>query len=85
MVDEFALAKQIITTGIHHTGVEGTITKSGKPLIGTKLSILGTDKQTQTDKIQKGISEKNIKGTWKPELAKFKVIRKKYLLYPDFN
>jgi len=50
MVDEFALAKQIITTGIHHTGVEGTITKSGKPLIGTKLSILGTDKQTQTDK-----------------------------------
>ena len=37
------------------------------------------------DKIQKGISEKNIKGTWKPELAKFKVIRKRYLLYPDFN
>jgi uncharacterized protein YbbC (DUF1343 family) len=42
-------------------------------------------KSNLKEKIQKGISEKYIKGTWKPELAKFKVIRKRYLLYPDFN
>ncbi len=32
--------------------------------------------------INKGLSEKEIKASWKPELDKYKVLRKKYLLYP---
>lgn len=35
--------------------------------------------------IEKGMNEKTIKATWKTQLAKFKVIRKKYLLYKDFE
>ena len=35
--------------------------------------------------IEKGMKEKTIKATWKTTLAKFKVIRKKYLLYKDFE
>jgi len=35
--------------------------------------------------IEKGMDEKTIKATWKTQLAKFKVIRKKYLLYKDFE
>lgn len=35
--------------------------------------------------IEKGMNEKTIKASWKTEIAKFKVIRKKYLLYKDFE
>lgn len=35
--------------------------------------------------IQKGLSEKAIKSSWKMQLNKFKSIRKKYLLYKDFE
>lgn len=35
--------------------------------------------------IEKGMDEKTIKATWKTQLAKFKAIRKKYLLYKDFE
>ena len=35
--------------------------------------------------IQKGVSEKVIKANWQPALIKFKAIRKKYLLYKDFE
>ena len=35
--------------------------------------------------IEKGMNEKTIKATWKTQLAKFKLIRKKYLLYKDFE
>jgi len=35
--------------------------------------------------IEKGMNEKIIKTTWKAQIAKFKVIRKKYLLYKDFE
>ena len=42
-----------------------------------------------TDKLQKqieaGLSEENIKESWQKELNDFKVIRKKYLLYKDFE
>jgi uncharacterized protein YbbC (DUF1343 family) len=31
------------------------------------------------------IPEKEIRLSWEPELSKFKAIRKKYLLYPDFE
>ena len=30
-------------------------------------------------------SEESIRGSWQPALNKFKAIRKKYLLYPDFE
>lgn len=35
--------------------------------------------------IQSGKSEKEIRASWAPGLKKFKAIRKKYLLYPDFE
>ena len=35
--------------------------------------------------IVKGLSDEEIRKTWKPELDKFKAIRKKYLLYKDFE
>lgn len=35
--------------------------------------------------IEKGMNEKTIKTTWKAQIAKFKAIRKKYLLYKDFE
>jgi len=35
--------------------------------------------------IKAGMSEQQIRQTWQPQLNKFKKIRKKYLLYPDFN
>lgn len=37
------------------------------------------------EQIKKGISEEAIRESWKPGIAAFKVIRKKYLLYPDFE
>jgi uncharacterized protein YbbC (DUF1343 family) len=35
--------------------------------------------------IESGFSEKEIKESWKKDLTEFKKIRKKYLLYPDFE
>lgn len=35
--------------------------------------------------IEKGLSEEEIRETWKPGLKKYMEIRKKYLLYPDFS
>ncbi len=35
--------------------------------------------------IEAGMSEAQIRESWKPGLKKFKKIRKKYLLYPDFE
>jgi hypothetical protein len=37
------------------------------------------------NQIKKGISENEIRKSWQPKLKKFKAIRKKYLLYPDFK
>jgi len=37
------------------------------------------------DQIISGMSEKEIRNSWQPGLQHFKEIRKKYLLYPDFN
>ena len=34
--------------------------------------------------IIRGFSEKEIRASWQPELEKYKQIRKKYLLYPDY-
>ena len=35
--------------------------------------------------IKAGKSEDEIRASWQPGLDAFKVIRKKYLLYPDFE
>lgn len=35
--------------------------------------------------IKDGVSEEEIRKSWKPGLDKFKIIRKKYLLYTDFE
>lgn len=37
------------------------------------------------NKIEQGWTEKQIKESWQQELEEFLVIRKKYLLYPDFE
>ena len=34
--------------------------------------------------IVRGLSEKEIRDSWKPELDQYKKMRKKYLLYPDY-
>lgn len=35
--------------------------------------------------IKDGVSEQEIRKTWEPDIIKFKTIRKKYLLYTDFE
>lgn len=43
--------------------------------------LAGTEKLRQ--QIQSGMSEAQIRETWQPELAAYRAIRKKYLLYPE--
>ncbi|MBA3647043.1 MAG: DUF1343 domain-containing protein [Chitinophagales bacterium] len=47
------------------------------------------DKLAGTDKlriqIEKGVAEMEIRRSWEPGLSQYKVTRKKYLLYPDFD
>ncbi len=47
------------------------------------------DRLAGSDRLRKmmlqGASQEAIRASWKPELKAFKQIRKKYLLYPDFN
>lgn len=45
---------------------------------------LAGNEQLQKD-IEAGLSEEEIIATWQDDLNKFKQIRKKYLLYPDFE
>jgi uncharacterized protein YbbC (DUF1343 family) len=45
--------------------------------------LAGNDKLMK--QIKKGVSEKEIRKSWAPALAKFKAVRKKYLLYKDFE
>ena len=40
---------------------------------------------TLRKQILNGLSEEEIRKSWQPNLIKFKKIRKKYLLYPDFE
>lgn len=37
------------------------------------------------EQIESGMSESEIKATWQPRLNEYKAMRKKYLLYPDFE
>lgn len=45
--------------------------------------LAGTDVLIQ--QIRQGLSEAEIKASWTPGLEKYKQMRKKYLLYPDFE
>ena len=45
--------------------------------------LAGTDKLRQ--QIISGASEEDIRKSWQPALDNYKKIRKKYLLYPDFQ
>jgi uncharacterized protein YbbC (DUF1343 family) len=45
--------------------------------------LAGTSKLRQ--QIIAGMSEEDIHKSWKSDIDKFKIIRKKYLLYPDFE
>ena len=40
---------------------------------------------TLQQQVKSGMSEEKIAQSWQPDIAKFKKIRKKYLLYPDFE
>ncbi len=40
---------------------------------------------TLMQQIKNGTSEESIRESWEPKLNEFKNIRKKYLLYPDFE
>ncbi len=44
-----------------------------------------TGNATMMEQIKNGVSEEAIRKSWEPGIAAFKVIRKKYLLYPDFE
>jgi uncharacterized protein YbbC (DUF1343 family) len=37
------------------------------------------------EQIKNRVTEKDIRESWKADLDTFKEIRKRYLLYPDFN
>lgn len=51
-----------------------------KPYFNT---LAGTDKLMS--QIKQGLSADEIQESWKPGLVKYQILRKKYLLYPDFE
>jgi len=40
---------------------------------------------TLREQIEKGMNEQEIRESWQADIKKFKLIRKQYLLYPDFE
>ena len=59
------------------------IPKSGNMEQSFINKLTGTNEFWQ--QIRNGVSEADIKKSWEPALSNFKAIRKKYLLYPDFE
>jgi len=57
--------------------------KSGNPENSFFNKLAGN--ATLMQQIKEGKSEAEIRKTWEPALTQFKQIRKKYLLYPDFE
>jgi uncharacterized protein YbbC (DUF1343 family) len=47
------------------------------------VKLAGTDKLQK--QIEAGVDKYTIRASWKKELEAFKKIRRKYLLYPDFE
>ncbi|HEY0058405.1 MAG TPA: DUF1343 domain-containing protein [Flavisolibacter sp.] len=57
--------------------------KSGKDAESFFAKLAGnTDLMAQ---IRRGVTEDEIRRSWQPKLDSFKMVRKKYLLYPDFE
>jgi len=49
-VKAYHITSSLSSIGIHHTGIEGTVTDAAnKPLAGATVKIIGTNKVTQTD------------------------------------
>ncbi len=48
------------------------------------IRLLSGDENFQ-EQVESGMSEAEIKATWQPKLNTYKDMRKKYLLYPDFD
>jgi len=59
------------------------IPKSGLPEKAFFTKLAGN--ATLMQQVKAGTPEADIRKTWEPGLAQFKKIRKKYLLYPDFE
>ncbi|HEY4150120.1 MAG TPA: DUF1343 domain-containing protein [Chitinophagaceae bacterium] len=57
--------------------------KSGNPENSFFNKLAGNDQLMQ--QLKDGKSEAEIRKTWEPALTQFKQLRKKYLLYPDFE
>lgn len=57
--------------------------KNPKPETWSFNKLVGNAKLMQ--QLKEGTSEKEIRKSWQPQLNAFKAIRKKYLLYPDFE
>lgn len=57
--------------------------KSGREQDAFFNSLAGN--YTLMQQIKAGKTEAEIRSSWEPALSRFKAIRKKYLLYPDFN
>ncbi len=49
IVSELALAKQIIRTGVHYTGIAGDVTVNGQEVEGAIIEIVGTKKKAVAD------------------------------------
>ena len=59
------------------------IPKQGNEKMNAFNRLAGSDQLMK--QIQAGLTEKEIRAGWQPQLSAFKKIRKKYLLYKDFN
>ena len=57
--------------------------KTGNPLYNSFNRLAGN--RELMEQIKAGKPEKEIRESWQPKLEAFKKIRKKYLLYPDFE
>jgi uncharacterized protein YbbC (DUF1343 family) len=57
--------------------------KTQSKQMGDINKLAGTEKFKQ--QIMDGVSEAEIRKSWEPGLIKYKAIRKKYLMYKDFN
>lgn len=59
------------------------VPKSGDMKLSFFNKLAGND--VLWEQIRDGVSEEEIRASWQPDLDKFKAIRKKYLLYKDFE
>lgn len=62
----------------------GNVSNFKGPLFNSFFAKIAGTRKLQ-EQVIKGVSEKEIYESWQPALAKFKLIRRNYLLYPDFE